>query len=96
MSLLCFLLWVIQISRILEINCQDFLFLTEQLPSLSVSNGQASFDGGAQGLILCTYINSNIAQLRPAHSMIQVVFAKVVFRQIRNVGELDMRNVFWP
>jgi hypothetical protein len=40
-----------------------------------------------------TYINSNIAQLRPAHRMIQVVFAKVVLRQIRNVGKLHMRNV---
>jgi hypothetical protein len=40
-----------------------------------------------------TYINSNIAQLRPAHRMVQIVFAKVVFRQIRNVRKLHMRDV---
>jgi hypothetical protein len=40
-----------------------------------------------------TYINSNIAQLWPAHRMVQIVFAKVVLRQIRNVRKLHMRNV---
>lgn len=37
-----------------------------------------------------TYINSYIAQLRPAHSMIEVVFAEVIFGEVGNVGELDM------
>jgi hypothetical protein len=37
-----------------------------------------------------TYINGDIAQLRPAHSMIQVVFAEVVLRKVGDVGELDM------
>jgi hypothetical protein len=52
------------------------------------------FNGGATYPISCTYINSNIAQLRPAHSMVQIVFAKVVLRQICDVGKLDMWNVF--
>jgi hypothetical protein len=42
-----------------------------------------------------TYINSDIAQLRPAHGMVQVVLAEVVLGQIGNVGELNMRDVAW-
>lgn len=42
-----------------------------------------------------TYINGYIAQLRPAHGMIQVVLAKVVLGQIGDIGELDMGNVRW-
>jgi hypothetical protein len=40
-----------------------------------------------------THINGNIAQLRPAHGMVQVVLAKVVLGQVGDVGELHVRNV---
>lgn len=40
-----------------------------------------------------THINSHIAQLRPAHRMVQVVLAKVVLGQIRNIRKLHVRNV---
>jgi hypothetical protein len=40
-----------------------------------------------------TYINSHITQLRPAHSMVQVVLAEVILGQVRDVGKLHMRNV---
>ena len=52
-----------------------------------------------------TYIHRHITQLRPAHGMVQVVLAKVVFGQVGDVGELDVGNVlgskdadihFWP
>jgi hypothetical protein len=40
-----------------------------------------------------THIDGDVAELRPAHSMVHVVFAKVVFRQVGDVGLLDMRDV---
>lgn len=40
-----------------------------------------------------TYVHCYIAQLRPAQSMVHVIFAKVVLRQVRDVGLLDMRDV---
>lgn len=40
-----------------------------------------------------TYINCDIAQLRPAHGMVHVVFAEVVLGQVCDVRLLDMRNV---
>jgi hypothetical protein len=40
-----------------------------------------------------THIHGNIAQLRPAQGVVEVVFAKVVFREVRDVGLLHMRNV---
>jgi hypothetical protein len=40
-----------------------------------------------------THIDGDIAELRPAHGMVHVVFAKVVFGQVGNVGLLDMGNV---
>lgn len=43
-----------------------------------------------------TYINSHIAQLRPTHRMVQVVLAKVVFGQIRDIGELHVRDIRRP
>lgn len=40
-----------------------------------------------------THIDGDVAELRPAHGMVHVVFAKVVFWQVGDVGLLDMRNV---
>lgn len=40
-----------------------------------------------------THIDGDIAELRPAHGMVHVVFAKVVFGQVGDVGLLDMGNV---
>lgn len=40
-----------------------------------------------------TYIDSNIAQLRPRQCVVHVVFAEVIFWQIRDVGLLNMRDV---
>jgi hypothetical protein len=40
-----------------------------------------------------TYVNSHVAQLRPTHRMIEIILAKVVLGQIRNVRKLDVRNV---
>lgn len=40
-----------------------------------------------------TYIDSNIRQLWPRESMVEVVLAKVVFGQIGDVGGLDMWDV---
>lgn len=43
-----------------------------------------------------THIDSDITKLGPAHSMVHVVFAEVIFGQIRNVGLLNMWNVRRP
>jgi hypothetical protein len=61
-------------------------FIVSHVP-ISSSSG-ADKDAKSQ-----TYINSDIAQLRPAHRMVKVIFAKVVLRQVGDVGELDMGNV---
>jgi hypothetical protein len=42
---------------------------------------------------LKTHINRHIAQLRPAHSMVQVVLAKIILGQVGNVGQLHVRDV---
>jgi hypothetical protein len=46
-------------------------------------------------LLRARYINSDITQLWPAHGMVHVVFAKVVFGQVGDVGLLDVGNVAW-
>ena len=40
-----------------------------------------------------THIDGDIAELRPAHGMVHVVFAKVIFGEVGDVGLLDMRDV---
>jgi hypothetical protein len=42
-----------------------------------------------------THINSHIAQLGPAHCMVQVVFAEVVLGQIRDIRQLHVWDVVW-
>ena len=44
-------------------------------------------------IVGATHIDGDVAELRPAHGMVHVVFAKVVFWQVGDVGLLDMRNV---
>lgn len=40
-----------------------------------------------------TYVYGYVAQLWPAQGMVHVVFAKVVFGQVRNVRLLDVRDI---
>lgn len=40
-----------------------------------------------------SYVHRHIAELRPAQSMVHVVFAEVVLRQVRDVRLLDVRDV---
>lgn len=39
------------------------------------------------------YIDCHVAQLRPAEGMVHVIFAKVVFGQVRDVRLLDVRDI---
>jgi hypothetical protein len=63
----------------------------ETLPHLSTPSTHTL--SAPQNKSMHTHINSNIAQLRPAHRMVQVVLAKVVLGQVGDVGELHVRNV---
>jgi len=43
--------------------------------------------------VVRTHIYGNVAQLGPAERMVEVVFAEVVFGEVRDVGLLDVRYV---
>ena len=61
--------------------------------SLDLNSIILEIHGKTKGII--THINSHIAQLRPAHGMVQIVLAEVVFRQVGDVRQLHVGDVFW-